>query len=83
MSKMMPDLEAIKLTKIKEYCEKAELTGKMPKITSAPPPEAKGPKVVKPKAGSTTAKKVVKPKTSVAKKPAAPPPEDDDFGEIF
>jgi len=32
MTKMMPDLEAIKLTKIKEYCEKTVLTGKCPKL---------------------------------------------------
>merc|ERR1712223_807197 len=32
ITKLMPDLEAIKLTRIKEFAEKAEITGKMPKV---------------------------------------------------
>ena len=64
MVKLMPDLEAIKLTRIKEFAEKTELTGKLPKqaISSGEGEVAKsqakvvkpmrGPKVVKPGAGS-------------------------------
>ena len=44
LTKMMPDLEAIKLTKIKEYCEKTVLTGKMPKITNDGPKPGSKPK---------------------------------------
>ena len=78
ISKMMPDLEAIKLTKIKEYCEKTVLTGKMPKITNSDGNKPK-PKPAS-TAGSTTPKKVVRP----AKKPSVPAkreptPVEDDF----
>ena len=62
MTKMMPDVEAIKMTKIKEYCEKTVLTGKMPKITNAG--EAGGKPAAKAKgstAGSTAPKKVTRP----------------------
>jgi len=60
--KLMPDVEAIKVTKIKEFMEKAELTGKLPKAAPAAPAPAKATdteapraKVVKPK-GAKTAK---------------------------
>lgn len=85
MTKLMPDLDAIKLAKVKEYCEKTVLTGKMPKIQAEPSePKGSGAKVVKPKgAAGSGAKKVVKPrpgaKTSVTKK-VAPPSEEEDFG---
>jgi len=51
LTKLMPDLDQIKMAKVKEFAEKAELTGKPQKV--APPPAAapaktKGPKVVKP-----------------------------------
>ncbi|QQP52548.1 Cytoskeleton associated protein 5, partial [Caligus rogercresseyi] len=47
--KHMPDLDNIKLEKIKEFAGKAELTGKTAaQLQAAPPPKAK---VVKPKAG--------------------------------
>ena len=83
MTKMMPDLEAIKLTKIKEYCEKTVLTGKMPKI--APEGGAKpGANKPAPKGGSTAPKKVSRPpakKPSVpAKKQATPVEDEDEFG---
>ena len=74
MTKLMPDLDAIKMAKVKEDCEKAVLTGKMPKIqNSAPPPSEAPSKAVRPR--GSAAKKVVKPKpkTSVVKKPE---PED-------
>ena len=67
------------MTKIKEYCEKTVLTGKMPKITNA-----EGAKPAKPKgstAGSTAPKKVTRPQKKpsvVAKKEASP--VEDDFG---
>jgi hypothetical protein len=52
VTKLMPDLDQIKLAKVKEFAEKAELTGKPPKVASAPaapaPAKAKGPRVVKP-----------------------------------
>ena len=83
MTKMMPDLEAIKMTKVKEYSEKTVLTGKMPKISNPEKPKpANKPKTST--AGSTAPKKVVRPqkKPSVpAKKEATPiEDEDDDFG---
>ena len=67
ITKLMPDLEAIKLTKIKEYSEKAEITGKMPRQGVATS-EAEGSKpngnskakVVKP-AAKKAGPKVVKP----------------------
>lgn len=34
MTKMMADVDPIKMAKVKEYCEKTVLTGKMPKITN-------------------------------------------------
>ena len=73
--KLMPDVEAIKVTKIKEFADKAELTGKLPKAAAAAPAPAaaaaasEGPpraKVVKPKAASET-------KKSAASRPGAPP----------
>ena len=51
MTKLMPDLDPIKLTKIKEFAEKAEITGKRPKLQpeGGNAPQAKGgAKVVKP-----------------------------------
>ncbi len=53
VSKLMPDLDNIKLAKIKEFAEKAELTGKPAKMAAAAPaaaaaPPKKGPRVVKP-----------------------------------
>ena len=74
MTKLMPDLDAIKLAKIKEFCEKAEITGKRPKIQpeggAAAAPKTGGAKVVKPgqakkpAAGKAVVKKVVKPPSS-------------------
>ena len=80
LTKMMPDLEAIKLTKIKEYCEKTVLTGKMPKITNDGPKPGSKPKATT--AGSTAPKKVVRPakKPSVPAKKVVEVPDEDDFG---
>ena len=47
MTKLMPDLDAIKLAKIKEFAEKAELSGK-PAAAMAPKPPPAAAKVVKP-----------------------------------
>ena len=56
VTKLMPDLDNIKLAKIKEFAEKAELTGKPPKVAAAaapaPAPAKKGPRVVKPAAAA-------------------------------
>lgn len=50
MTKLMPDLDNIKLTKIKEFAEKAELSGKpAAALAPKPPPAAK---VVKPGGGA-------------------------------
>ena len=70
ITKLLPDLEAIKMTRIKEFSEKAEITGKMPKQTPAsgeggaskPAMNSKA-KVVKPGAGKA-GPKVVKPKAA-------------------
>lgn len=80
LTKMMPDLEAIKLTKIKEYCEKTVLTGKMPKITNDGPKPGSKPKPTT--GGSTAPKKVVRPakKPSVPAKKVVEVPDEDDFG---
>merc|ERR1719491_1183734 len=80
LTKMMPDLEAIKLTKIKEYCEKTVLTGKMPKITNDGPKPGSKPKATT--GGSTAPKKVVKPakKASVPAKKVVEVSDEDDFG---
>ena len=76
LSKLMPDLDPIKMTKVKEYCEKTVLTGKMPKITEAGGEAGKsGPKVVKPRGGMGGKKSsTTRPgsKTSVTRAPAAP-----------
>jgi hypothetical protein len=52
MTKLMPDVDPIKMAKIKEFAEKAEITGKRPKLQpeggTAPPPAKGGAKVVKP-----------------------------------
>ena len=63
ITKLMPDLEAIKLTRIKEFAEKAEITGKMPKQTPQGDDSAKAtkPKVVKP---GKPGPKIVKPGTA-------------------
>uniref|UniRef100_A0A0K2TDH6 Cytoskeleton associated protein 5 [Falco peregrinus] n=1 Tax=Lepeophtheirus salmonis TaxID=72036 RepID=A0A0K2TDH6_LEPSM len=45
LMKFMPDLDNIKLSKIKEFCEKAELSGKSAAQLQAAPPKAK---IVKP-----------------------------------
>ena len=51
MNKLMPDVDAIKMAKVKEFCDKAEITGKRPKLQpeggNAPAAKA-GAKVVKP-----------------------------------
>ena len=72
MTKLMPDLDPIKLAKVKEHSEKAVLTGKMPKVQSeAPKPEPS--KAIRGRGGSSAgARKTSKPapkKTSVAKAP--------------
>lgn len=46
LTKLMPDLDAIKMAKVKEYCDKTVLTGKMPKIAPEEKPNS-GPKVLK------------------------------------
>ena len=68
ITKLMPDLEPIKLTRIKEFAEKAEITGKMPKQISQAEgensktkakvvkPTKAGPKVVKPGAARNVPK---------------------------
>ena len=52
MTKLMPDLDAIKMSKVKEFCEKAEITGKRPKLQpeggNAAAAAKAGAKVVKP-----------------------------------
>jgi len=74
MTKLMPDLDAIKMTKIKEFADKAEITGKRPKLQpeggAAPAAKAGGAKVVKPGQKKAT---VVKP--GAAKKPVPKAPE--------
>ena len=85
LSKLMPDLDAIKMAKVKEYCEKTVLTGKMPKIQSEAPAEAK-PKSKAIRGGgggggpakktSTTARPGAK--TSTVKAPPPPQQSDDD-----
>jgi cytoskeleton-associated protein 5 len=75
--KLIPDLDSIKLAKVKEFADKAELTGK-PAAAQQPEPKAKvvkpssaaGPKVVKP--ASAPAKKA--PSASAAAAPAAAAP---------
>jgi cytoskeleton-associated protein 5 len=51
ITKLMPDLDAIKMAKVKEFSDKAEITGKRPKLQpeggNAPTAKA-GAKVVKP-----------------------------------
>ena len=73
MTKLMPDLDAIKLAKVKENCEKAVLTGKMPKVQSEAPKAETASKAIRGRGGSAAARKVSKPapakKTSVAKPP--------------
>jgi len=77
MAKLMPDLDAIKLAKIKEFCEKAEITGKRPKPQpeggAAPAAKAGGAKVVKPGQPKKPAGK-----GAVVKKPVAKPPSSDE-----
>ena len=95
LSKLMPDLDAIKVGKVKEYCEKTVLTGKMPKITAADAGGGSESKANKPKAirggggAGGPARKTSAParagaKTSTAKAPPKPKPapvsdEDEDF----
>ena len=79
MTKLMPDLDPLKMNKIKEFAEKAEITGKKPKLqpeggAAAAPPKASGAKVVKP--GQPKKATVVKP--GAAKKPVPKAPETSD-----
>ncbi len=87
MNKLMPDLDAIKMAKVKEHCDKAVLTGKMPKIQSTSQAEEAKSKAIKTKGAVQAARKTSKPassgarpgaKTSVAKKPVQPPKDDSD-----
>ncbi len=84
MSKMMPDLEAIKLAKVKEHCDKTVLTGKIPKApapaSSPTKPSPGNVKTVKSK-GASNAKKVVKPVS--ATKPDPVRNEDADIQDDF
>ena len=75
MTKLMPDLDPIKMAKIKEFAEKAEITGKRPKLQpegGAPPPKAGGAKVVKP--GQKRPAAGAKPGAAGKPKPVARPP---------
>lgn len=83
MTKLMADVDAIKMAKIKEFAEKAEITGKRPKLQpeggAAPPPKA-GPKVVK---SGGAQKKIVGGKPAAKAKPApakaSSPSDDEDY----
>ena len=88
LSKLMPDLDPIKMAKVKEYCEKTVLTGKMPKIQSEAPAEAKPKsKAIRGGGGGGPAKKTsttARPgaKTSTVRAPQQQQPQqsdDDDF----
>jgi hypothetical protein len=75
MTKLMPDLDPIKMAKIKEFAEKAEITGKRPKLQpegGAAPPKAGGAKVVKP--GQKRPAAGAKPGAAGKPKPVARPP---------
>jgi cytoskeleton-associated protein 5 len=88
MTKLMPDLEAIKLAKIKECVEKTVVTGKRPKLqpegSAAPAAKAGGAKVVKPGqpkkpvAGAAKAKPVARPPP-----PAQSSEEEDNYEAEF
>ena len=78
MTKLMPDLEPLKLTRIKEFAEKVELTGKLPKQAVPSGEEISKAKVVKPN-GTKAGPKVVKPKGAGSKsKPTTIDPTDSD-----
>ena len=80
MTKLMPDLDAIKLAKIKEFAEKAEITGKRPKLQPEAPPPGKA-KAVKPGQKKPSAN-AVKPK-AVAPPPAQGSDEEDNYDDEF
>ncbi|KAG8312018.1 hypothetical protein J6590_031481 [Homalodisca vitripennis] len=72
ISPFLTDIDNIKMTKIKEACDKAELQVKQPKVVAKKPaPAAERPASAKPSAGSTAPKPVKRPDGSATKKPAA------------
>jgi hypothetical protein len=73
LMKLMPDLEAVKLAKIKEFAEKAELTGKPAAVVGGVAAAKKGAKVVKSGGGgAAAAKPASKPKPAGARKVSRP-----------
>ena len=91
LSKLMPDLDQIKMAKVKEYCEKTVLTGKMPKITAASDGggEAKkpagAPKAIRGGGGKKPSSAAARPgaKKSTTRAPPAKVPSNDESDEDF
>ena len=78
ITKLMPDVDAIKVAKVKEFMEKAELTGKLPKAEKPAAPqggESGGPKKVLTggaKKAAATGSGAKKPGSAPARKTTAP-----------